>query len=95
MEAAYHVYQALGPGLLESVYETCFCHEFVKRSLGYRRQVAIPIIYDTLTLDEGLRLGVLVENLVVVELKPSQRCILFTKRRFFLISSWRTSGLDS
>lgn len=91
VDAAYHVHRALGPGLLESIYETWICHELVRRSLGCRRQVAVPITYPTLTLDEGLHLDVL----VVIELKPSQRCILFTRRGFFLISRWWTSGLDS
>lgn len=57
------------PGLLESVYEVCFCHELSKRGLSYRRQVVVPIVYDGITFDEGLRLDVLVEELVICELK--------------------------
>jgi len=67
--AAYAVHKALGPGLLENIYEACFCHELGKRGLSYRRQVIVPIIYDGVTLDEGLRLDVLVEDLVICELK--------------------------
>jgi len=59
----------LGPGLLEGVYEVCFCHELAKRSLKYSRQVPVPITYDGIRLDEGLRLDVLVEDLVICELK--------------------------
>lgn len=69
VDAAYSVHKALGPGLLEKVYEACFCHELFKRDLKYRRQVDIPITYDGVTFDEGLRLDVLVEDLVICELK--------------------------
>jgi len=66
---AYAVHSALGPGLLENVYEVCFCHELTKRGLSFRRQVVVPIVYDGITFDEGLRLDVLVEELVICELK--------------------------
>jgi len=69
VDAAYAVHNALGPGLLENVYEVCFCHELTKRGLSYRRQVVVPIVYDGITFDEGLRLDVLVEELVICELK--------------------------
>ena len=69
MDSAYIVHQRLGPGLLESVYEACFCHELEKHSLQITRQVVIPIIYDDITFDEGFRLDVLVGDLVVCELK--------------------------
>ena len=67
--AAYAVHSALGPGLLESVYEVCFCHELAKHGLSYRRQVVVPIVYDGITFDEGLRLDVLVEERIICELK--------------------------
>lgn len=69
VDAAYTVHKELGPGLLEKVYEACFCHELTKRGLRYLRQVDIPIIYDGMTFDEGLRLDVLVEDIVICELK--------------------------
>jgi GxxExxY protein len=69
VDAAYTVHKILGPGLLEKVYETCLCHELSKRGLNYQRQVDIPIVYDGMTFDEGLRLDVLVEELVICELK--------------------------
>ena len=69
VDAAYAVHSALGPGLLENVYEVCFCHELAKRGLSYRRQVVVPIVYDGIRFDEGLRLDVLVEEAVVCELK--------------------------
>jgi len=69
VDAAYTVHKILGPGLLEKVYEVCFCHELSKRGLQNKRQVDIPIIYDGITFDEGLRLDVLVEELIICELK--------------------------
>jgi GxxExxY protein len=69
VDAAYTVHKNLGPGLLEKVYEICFCYELTKRGLTYQRQLDIPIVYDTLIFDEGLRLDVLVENVIICELK--------------------------
>ena len=69
VDAAYAVHKTLGPGLLEKVYEICFCHEISKGGLENKRQVDIPIIYDGITFDEGLRLDVLVEELIICELK--------------------------
>jgi GxxExxY protein len=69
VDAAYAVHKKLGPGLLEKVYEVCFCHELSKRGLKYQRQVDIPIIYDGMVFDEGLRIDVLVEELIICELQ--------------------------
>ena len=69
VDAAYTVHKILGPGLLERVYEVCFCHELSKRELKYQRQVDLPITYDGMIFDEGLRLDVLVEELIICELK--------------------------
>ncbi len=69
VDSAYTVHTAMGPGLLEKVYEVCFCHELSKRGLKYQSQVDIPIIYDNMVFDEGLRLDVLVEDLIICELK--------------------------
>jgi GxxExxY protein len=73
VDAAYTVHSKLGPGLLEHIYEVCFCHELNKRDLSCRRQIQVPIIYDGITFDEGLRLGVLVEDLVICELKAVEK----------------------
>jgi len=54
VDAAYTVHKILGPGLLEKVYEICFCHELSKRGLRYQRQVDIPIAYDGIIFDEVL-----------------------------------------
>jgi GxxExxY protein len=69
VDSAYTVHKNLGPGLLEKVYEVCFCHELAKRGLKYQRQVEIPITYDNIVFEEGLRLDVFVEDSVVCELK--------------------------
>lgn len=69
VDAAYRVHKALGPGLLEKVYEACFCHELSKKGLKCQRQIEVPIVYDGITFREGLRLDVLVENLIICELK--------------------------
>ena len=69
VDAAYKVHKSLGPGLLEKIYEVCFAYELEKRGYNVQRQVDIPITYDGIVFDEGLRLDVLVENLVISELK--------------------------
>ena len=69
VDAAYNVHKNLGPGLLEKVYEVCFCHELNKRKLKYQRQVDIPIQYDNIIFDEGLRLDVLIEDIIICEIK--------------------------
>ena len=69
VDAAFKVHSALGPGLLESVYEVCLAHELKKRGLKFQTQVAFPINYDDVILDAGLRIDLLVENQLVVELK--------------------------
>ena len=71
VDAAYQVHKKLGPGLLEKIYETCFCHELHKKGLSYQRQVNVPIEYDEIIFDEGLRLDVLVEDLIICELKAA------------------------
>lgn len=73
VDAVYTVHQALGPGLLEKVYETCFCHELTKKGLSYQRQIHVPIVYDGITFEQGLRLDILVEGLVICELKAADQ----------------------
>lgn len=69
VDCAFKVHKQLGPGLLEKVYEICFCHELGKKGIQYERQIDIPIIYDNLVFNEGLRLDVMVEDLIICELK--------------------------
>jgi GxxExxY protein len=69
VDSAFTVHQHLGPGLIERIYETCFCHELAKREIPFHKQVSIPIQYDGICFDEGLRIDVLVDDLVICELK--------------------------
>jgi GxxExxY protein len=69
VNAAFKVHKEFGPGLLEKIYEACVCYELQKNGLDVQRQVNIPIKYDGVVFDEGLRLDLLVEQKVIVELK--------------------------
>lgn len=69
---AIRVHKALGPRLLESTYEVCLAHELAKSGLNVRSQVALPVVYDGVTLDAGYRIDLLVEDLVIVELKATE-----------------------
>lgn len=69
VDAAFSVHRELGPGLLESVYEACLCHELSLRGVEFQSQVVLPIKYRGIQLDGGLRLDLVVANRLVVELK--------------------------
>ena len=69
LDAAFKVHTALGPGLLESVYETCTAFEVRESGLQVATQVALPVTYKDIKMDAGLRLDMLVENCVIVEFK--------------------------
>ncbi len=75
VDAAIKVHAALGPGLLESVYEICMACELEQRGHHVKRQVALPIHYGTLKLDAGLRLDLVVDDLVIQELKSVERLL--------------------
>jgi len=69
VNAAYIVHKELGPGLLEKVYEVCFCHVLSKNGYFVQRQLDIPIVFEEIVFEEGLRLDVMVNKLVICELK--------------------------
>jgi GxxExxY protein len=69
VDAGLKVHRTLGPGLLESVYEHCVEYELQSRGLAVLRQAALPVTYEGVTLDAGYRLDLVVENLVVLEIK--------------------------
>ncbi len=69
VDAAFQVHQALGPGLLESVYEQCMQYELTDRGLDVKRQVQVPLVYRELQFDCGFRIDLLVNDEVVVEVK--------------------------
>ena len=73
VDAAFKVHKALGPGLLESVYEICLCHELAKRNVPFEKQLSLPVMYEGIRLDAGLRLDLLVAEAVIVELKAVER----------------------
>ena len=75
VDAAIQVHRRTGPGLLESVYEAILAHELRKRGLRVERQVVIPIHYDELVFEEGFRADLLVEDIVIVELKSVEELV--------------------
>jgi len=73
--AAIEVHRYLGPGLLESAYEECLCHELHLMKLDFRRQVPLPITYKGLPLDCGYQIDLIVRNEVIIELKAIERIL--------------------
>ena len=69
VDSAFAVHKTLGPGLLEGIYEPCFCHELGKRGVQYKRQVVVPLVYDGIKFSEGLRMDVFIEGRIICELK--------------------------
>jgi|SRR5271169_5374788 len=67
--AAIKIHRRLGPGLLESAYEACLAYELEQLGLGIQRQKAVPLVYDAVKLDCGFRADLVVERLIVVEIK--------------------------
>jgi len=73
VDSAFTVHKELGPGLLEQVYEVCFCHELKKRGLPFKRQVQVPVNYDGIKFIEAFRLDVMVNELIICELKTIEQ----------------------
>lgn len=69
VDACYTVHREMGPGLLESVYEDCLCREFNLRRIPYGRQVPVPLKYKGAEISSPLRLDILVDDAVILELK--------------------------
>jgi GxxExxY protein len=69
VDIACKVHKVLGPGLLESVYERCFCYELALRGIAHERQKEVPVVYEGLTIDNSLRLDLVVDNRIIVEFK--------------------------
>lgn len=72
VDIAIAIHRAMGPGLLESIYEKCFCYELSNRGVLFERQRVVRLQYDKLVIDEGLRIDILVDKLVIVELKAQE-----------------------
>lgn len=69
VNCAFKVHQTLGPGLLESTYEACFCYELTRANLKVEAQKALPVVYNEVKLDCGYRIDLLVENKIIIEIK--------------------------
>ena len=69
ISAAIEVHEVLGPGLLEGIYEAAFCHELSLRGIQVQRQLAVPVFYKGVSLSQALRLDLLIDGTLVVELK--------------------------
>lgn len=102
VDAAVNVHKNLGPGLLESIYEEALLYEFEKRHLSYESQKNLPVPYEDIVLKTNFRLDVLVEGLVIVELKVVENILplheaqlltylKITKKKLGLILNFNTS----
>ena len=81
VDAAYHVHKRLGPGLLESVYETVLAHVLKRRGLKVNRQMPVAIVFDEIKFDEGFRADLIVEEKVIVELKSVEKVMPVHKKQ--------------
>lgn len=72
VDIAIKIHKELGPGLLESVYEKCFCYELSKRGIPFKHQLFVEIIYDELVIGDGLRIDILVNNEIIIKLKARE-----------------------
>lgn len=72
MDIAFSLHRALGPGLLESVYEKCFCYELQQKQIPFLRQQMVPIHYKDLIVEDGLRLDLFIDDCLIVELKAQE-----------------------
>jgi len=81
VDAAYKIHTTLGPGLLESVYETVLAYELARRGLNVTRQAAIPVVYEQISFDEGFRADPVVEGKVIVELKSVEKVAPVHKKK--------------
>jgi GxxExxY protein len=73
MDCLFQVHSAMGPGLLESIYEECLAHEFTKRNIAFERQKSIPLVYDGISLASPLKLDFLIEEKIILELKSTEK----------------------
>ncbi|MCD6298365.1 MAG: GxxExxY protein [Deltaproteobacteria bacterium] len=81
VDAAYHVHKRLGPGLLESVYETVLAYELKKRGLNVKRQAPVAVVYDNIKFDEGFRADLIAEDKIIAELKSVESVIPVHKKQ--------------
>ena len=89
--AAIEVHKALGPGLLESAYEKCLCHELKLRRLSFANQKPLPLIFKGAKMDCGYQLDIVVENTIILELKSCEKIEPIHKAQ--LLTYLKLSGL--
>ena len=103
---AYEVHKTLGPGLLESTYETCLCYELEKAGIKYEKQNELIINYKGVRLDNGYRIDILVENDIIIELKSVEALlpvhtaqimtyIKLSKKRIGLLINFNVTNLQN
>jgi GxxExxY protein len=91
VDAGFHVHRELGPGLLERVYESALVYELTARGLSTERQVQVPLNYKGIPLEDSLRLDLLVEGSIILEVKAVEAILAVHKAQ--LMSYLRLSGL--
>ena len=91
VDTSYKLHTRLGPGLLESVYETILGHELTKKGMQIERQLPIPIVYDGIKFDEGFRADIVVENMIILELKSVEKVNRSHKKQ--LLTYLRLTGM--
>ena len=103
--AIFKVYNNLDPGLFESVYETSLAHELIKEGLNVRSQVPLPLVYDTIKLELGFRIDLLVEDKVIIEVKSIDALgeihhkqlltyLTLAKKKLGLLVNFNTAEID-
>jgi GxxExxY protein len=90
--AAIEVHKVIGPGLLESAYEECLCHELGLRKISFERQKPLPVVYKDCKLDCGYRLDIVIENSIILELKSCDQ--ITPIHRVQLLTYLKLSGLS-
>jgi GxxExxY protein len=90
LDCAFTVHKSLGPGLLETTYRLCLTHEIRKRGVLVERELALPVVYDGLSLESGYRIDMLVGRLIIVEIKAVESIIAVHQAQ--LLSYLKHSG---
>jgi GxxExxY protein len=91
VDSGFKVHQTLGPGLLESVYQACLCIELDRRGIVYETEASVPVIYEGVRLEAGLRLDLIVEKSLIVEIKSTEKLLPIHKSQ--LLTYLKLSGL--
>ncbi len=93
VDAAYKIHQKLGAGLLEGIYQECFCVELTKRNISFETQKPVSIFYEDVALKSTCRLDLVVENKIIIELKSVERIIPAHEAQ--ILTYMKVSGLKA